>query len=440
MTTPDRIETASGDRDRLVGRMVLASVIPIVTVAPALGALGTVARVLVAALAAVIVLRAPVRLPPTLTVLLVGLIMLLGAAAVGAPSLGYGAARLFNWTMFIPLAYVGAAHSRIRILAGSLIAACWLQVLGVGMQMTGRRGGEWGGLVMPGTEVSVDGGRILVRYTGFIGNPNDLGLLLGLGVLLCLVVAVLPGERRRRGLAVLCAAAFSACLVSTGSRGAIIATGLGLVITAAVLRGRPAGLLLGLAAVSAVLLVTRGGGTAVIVRSLTSIFSGTDISAMSRGTLWSEYVHSNTAWLLGNGFGGYLPSGPQGVAFGGERGETGTVDNGWLKLVLENGLLGALLLALLFIVAALPVVRTAAAVPTLRPQVAVCIGYAVAIASRAASADLFDINPWNAILWLLLGVLTAMGNRDTGPEDAVSQPVARVVASRERTVTWSAQR
>jgi O-antigen ligase len=86
-----------------------------------------------------------------------------------------------------------------------------------------------------------------------------------------------------------------------------------------------------------------------------------------------------------------------------------TVDNGWLKLFLEEGLVG---LGLFVAVYAAALWRSFSA---RRTALGLATGaLLVALGSRALSADVLDINPWNFVLWLLVGLALGTADRRSG--------------------------
>jgi O-antigen ligase len=87
-----------------------------------------------------------------------------------------------------------------------------------------------------------------------------------------------------------------------------------------------------------------------------------------------------------------------------------TVDNGWLKLFLEEGAIGLLLFAA---VCAAALWRSFSARRTAQRVLALTTGaLLVALGVRALSADVLDINPWNFVLWLLVGLSFAAASRE----------------------------
>ncbi|WP_199424941.1 O-antigen ligase family protein [Actinotalea solisilvae] len=374
-------------------------VLPVTTVAPALGPAGTPLRVLVAVAVAALVLKAPARLRPGTAGVLIVFVLLLMAEALGAPSLEYGMVRLLNWVMFVPLLFVRGDDRTLRVLCASLLVACWIQLAGVALQHTGYIRGTWGGLVVSGSVLDAEGRTLLTRYTGFLGNPNDLGLLLGLGVMVCLIGLVSRVYARRAGI-VVSLAAFTWGLFVTGSRGAILGLVVGLVVVVALLRPRHAAAVTVVGALVGVVPVLTSDSVRRVIDSIGSILGGRDASASFRSTLWREQLRVNDAWFFGNGFGGYVAGSPTTSGT-----TTGTIDNAWLKLLLEAGLAGCVLLAGLVLSVVVPLLRARREGNDVTSvgRVLVTAGLAMVL-WRSLSADLLDVNPWNAILWLMLGL------------------------------------
>ena len=318
--------------------------------------------------------------------------------------------------MFASLAFLSWTDARAALLARSLVATCWIQLVGVALQASGRRSGTWGGLLTNGTTSDPEVHNWLTRYTGFLGNPNDLGLLFGLGALLCLV-AVAMGVTAHRFLTLVSVGVFLLGVFLTGSRGAILGLVVGLVAASFFIGGRQRLVLGALSVVAAAYFVSRTGAFRLVLDSIWSIFTGQDDSAGLRSGLWAEQLRINDSWWFGNGFGGYLGSGVQaGEGFGVDAGflRSATIDNGWLKLLLEAGFVGVAIFALLLLSFLSPLLSRQARRRENALSIAVVVTCAVVILWRSLSADIFDINPWNAVLWLTMGA--AARSADLAPE------------------------
>ncbi|MGI8804671.1 MAG: O-antigen ligase family protein [Thermoleophilaceae bacterium] len=87
-----------------------------------------------------------------------------------------------------------------------------------------------------------------------------------------------------------------------------------------------------------------------------------------------------------------------------------TVDNGWLKLFLEEGLIGTGLFLAIFATA---LRRSFSARHTAYRALALTTGaLLVAFGARALSTDVLDVNPWNFVLWLVVGLAFAAASED----------------------------
>ncbi len=408
----------SGPRPSVWRDRSLAAVLPVTSVAPALGGLGTPLRVAVAVAVAVVVLREPARPRPLQVGLLTLLVLVLTADAIGAPTAAYGVVRLLNWLMFVPLALLHVDARTVRLLGVSLLVTCWVQMVGVALQLVGAFRGTWGGLVVSGSAADPADRTLLTRYTGFVGNPNDLGLLLGLGLVVCLVGLVTRAYGRRL-VHLSSLAAFTWGLFLTGSRGAILGLVVGVLVVVVLLRPRHATRV----AVAGVLIgsvpALTSDGVRHVLASIGAIGAGQDASAASRSSLWRDQLRVNDQWLFGNGFGGYV-GGP--VTAGTT---TGTLDNAWLKLLLEAGVVGCALLALLILSFAVPVLRSRRSLGPVPSVTALVVLAALAmLVWRSLSADLLDVNPWNAVLWMLLGLAAAHARADQPAPGRPGLPVA----------------
>ena len=97
-----------------------------------------------------------------------------------------------------------------------------------------------------------------------------------------------------------------------------------------------------------------------------------------------------------------------------------TVDNGWLKLFLEEGIIG---LGLFLAIFAIALWRSFSARRGRQRVLALTTGAVlIALGVRALSADVLDINPWNFLVWLLVGLAftaaSGEGERRSEPAQA----------------------
>jgi O-antigen ligase len=140
------------------------------------------------------------------------------------------------------------------------------------------------------------------------------------------------------------------------------------------------------------------------VGSFIQMGDGRDASVNERTQRWKTALGLRTAPLLGSGYGGYATNAIDGFSVAGRQDayRSATVDNSWLKLWLEEGIVGVLLLAALLASALRTVWRGARRT---RDVTAIAAGgFLIALLVRSTSVDLFDINPWNFAIWLALGI------------------------------------
>jgi hypothetical protein len=392
--------------DGFLTRAIIFLIIPVTTLAPSFGTAGTTIRFALAAAVAIVVLRRPICLPAAQVVLLTTFVLILIALAAGAPSLGYGVTRLLNWVMFLPLLFIGAAPERLRLIAKSLIFTCCIHMSGVLLQLTGHLGATWGGLLTSGSHYDPSQQNQLTRYTGFLGNPNDLGLLLSLGAMVCVLTVAMAVSTRKTVLLAM-AGVFIWGVFLTGSRGAILGLVVGM-LASLIFLGMRQRLIVSIVSILGVwLLLTQGGAFGLVTDSIGSIVAGQDASASFRSNLWTDRVSANGPWLFGSGFGGYAGNtlkGTGGLGVDAAVQQSMTIDNGWLKLFLEGGVLAVAVLTLLLISILVPLLakHIRAGPNALAVGTAFCC--MAMILWRSLSTDLLDINPWNAIIWLSAGI------------------------------------
>lgn len=331
-----------------------------------------------------------------------------------APS-GYGLTRWINWVVFVPFAFVHFDPRAMRIALAATGTTGALLVVGVLLQSVGVLGGLWGGAVLQGAG-TVEEVRI-TRYTSFLLNPNDLALF-ALGAAVVLMVALRHAGRGTRSVLVLLTLALLAVTLLTASRGALLA---GLVILgwmAGRARLRQAvGVVLAssIAIVLLVLLVPSAQTSAAsTASSLSAILTGEDVSADDRLELWRQRLDEGRGNpLTGAGYGGYAQVevvATADIADAAARAELYqalTVDNGWLRLYLESGLLGVALLAAVVLGSVwTSVLASRQGTSGVWPDALAAL--LLALTSRGFSADVFDINPWNFFLWLLVGLISSL--------------------------------
>lgn len=397
---------------------LFALVIVVCSVAPSLGAVGSVLRLGVALLSALALAHVKLgnhsRLPWLATVALILLTLSLTICTLGPAPFTYGVLRLANWVMFMPLLPLASARPDMRGVGAGLVIGGSIQLLGIWMQATGLMGGTWGGIYSGAA--AIPQASWVTRYTGFATNPNDLGLFLALGViaLLAVVFANVPFSLKLSALVASCL--FLGGVFLSGSRGGLVAVMLGAAVVLAGQRLR--GLLLAVVAIGAltVTLPQAGSGVAAqVVGSLSNIVSGSDVSAQLRSDLWAAYMadFDFSALFFGRGFGGYadhLFGSQSGLDSSVDAARAATIDNSWLKLLLEAGIFGISAMGLLFVSA----IRTALRQSRNRGVATAAAAMAVALLWRSLSVDMLDINPWNSLVFLVLGLCFSGHNAAAG--------------------------
>jgi O-antigen ligase len=352
-------------------------------------------------------------------------------ALVGVPGSAYSAARAINWVMFVPLAFVRLDQRSQRVLVAAALVSGAVLVFGVALQLAGLIGFTWGGLTLGGAGQFEHHAR---RYTSFTLNPNDLGLAM---LILAVVVHAVTRERtttwRLRLLGSLLASVCLAVVFMTSSRGALI----GLVLLGfywfAIARRTghyPVAVITGVVvALIALPFLVPSVAPSInkAISSVPGIFHGSDDSAQARRLRWGDVLGSDRNFVTGVGYGGFgdAPAGASVLAVSGTQ-DSGslTIDNGWLKLLLEEGLVGVLLFASVILAgvrSALGAMRHGAA----RVPAVIASSILLLMAFRGASVDSFDINPWNAVLWLAL----ALSYSDAAEPDALSARRPGLLAS-----------
>jgi O-antigen ligase len=322
-----------------------------------------------------------------------------------AATSGYGLIRWLNWIMFTPLAFIRFDRRAVNVIASTFVLLAGLMAIGIGLQSMGVLSGTWGGVALSSPATGYQSH--LIRYTSFLQNPNDLALfmLMAALVLLCISLAT---TRRLRLLGFVASALCIGVIFLSTSRGALIAlpVGLGLLLLSA--GARTIAYFVGSFFVVAVLALstpTVGLMAEKTVGSLASIVSGTDLSATARQSTWKARLESAGNPIIGTGYGGYAHLTEDDIRSN-ERSELAreiTVDNSWLKLWLESGTLGVVLLLAIFGVTQKETLGLAAKTP--RGLVAALVSALLAVLFvRAMTTDVLDINPWNFVLWLLIGV------------------------------------
>ena len=348
----------------------------------------------------------------------------------------YSALRWAGWTIFIPVAFLAFSRTSERGLTVTALVGGALLIFGAILQVTGALPGDVGGLRLGGSIADPEFAR---RYTSFAGNPNDFGLLM-----LCLAAvlfALAHGARLpRAGRTTLLFGTLAAmvALLASSSRGAVLAlipVGAFVLYTVNV---RRAASFLAIGLVAVAVIVASVPALEVSVRrsldSIPGILGENDPSSTARLWNWKTRLEETRASpLWGAGYGGYAPGidfSGEGVSTRDERltiGRTLTVDNGALKLWLEEGLLGLMLFAAILGISLYRASRLARH-PSTRVRGLIAGSVLAAAAFRGLSVDLFDISPWNYVIWLAVG-LAAASPKDSEASPSAGSPTDHMTAS-----------
>jgi len=145
--------------------------------------------------------------------------------------------------------------------------------------------------------------------------------------------------------------------------------------------------------------------TVETVASIGDLWHGTDKSAADRQELWSKNFAIRS--VSGLGYGGNAEVSNVDISDSVARAKAysaQTIDSSWLKLLVEEGLIGVGLFALIVMSAARRVLQRGRSGPSASPVAAILGMVGVAFFFRSLSVDMLDINPWNWVLWLLIGL------------------------------------
>jgi O-antigen ligase len=356
-----------------------------------------------------------------LLVVVFALYQLVAFAAEGASS--YGFLRLINWVMFIPLVFIRFDSKAVKYVFGSVLFAALVLFAGILLQRAHIFGGVWGGEAI-GEHQNL---HYTQRYTSFLQNPNDLGLFMlctGVVAYIYSLQTFAPIRGRIAGIAFSLLAIYSMSLAS--SRGAFLA--LPLVLCFLFIMGSRRALLVALAlAVIAVgvigpLIPSVQNSVATTFTSVENVATGNAVSSKARLTVWNQRLSNAGNFVLGTGYGGYAPGAKLNIGRTSERQQLYqqlTVDNGWLKLWLEEGIIGLLIFAGIIIYLlnnSIQLGRNFTSGP-IRLMGLMITGITVAMVFRSFSVDLFDISPWNFFIWLIFGLSASFMamNREGSP-------------------------
>lgn len=388
-------------------------VLVLLPLAPALGGGGTIVRFVLAGYGVILLALSPngmaAKLPKTVATALVLLVSYFVFLALLAPSIPYGVTRGLNWVMFIPAALLVFRHPKVNALVFGLLASCALQAGGVYFQLEGRYGGTWGGLLVNGRASVTPTVERITRYTGFVLNPNNLGLLFALTAIVTLIFILKSPVVLTRIFSLLAFSFLLYGVVLTNSRTAIISFALG---------SLSALLILGLNRLVAMVVIAstvgyiayQSGWTQVtrFVDSFGDIANETDTSYLARLSLWGERIADLDAleWIGGGGFGATNRTSfanQQGFSLDDKAQIAATVDNSWLKIWIEGGIVSVVLLLLVVLLSLTSVIRARVIAGNRTTAAAIC-GVSIAFFWASLSYDNLDINPWNGFLWLILGI------------------------------------
>lgn len=405
-----------------------AMLLVLLPLAPALGSGGTVARFGVAGAGMFLLLttlNSPrFAMPRYVNGLILALTVYLTIMALFAPNVLYGTIRGVNWLMFVPVAALFCRRPSIPSVVYGLIASTALQAGGVYFQLEGRYGGTWGGLLVSGTKNISSTVERITRYTGFVLNPNNLGLLFAMTAVVLVVVIVKTPTVSTKILLTLVVLFLLYGTVLTNSRTAIVGLGAGSFVALTFLGLRR---VVGLsAATAAVAYVGYASGWSQVTRFVDSfgdIANETDVSYLARVSLWGAKI-SDLEFLQSIGGGGYGAANPalyerqSGFALDSKAQVAGTVDNSWLKLWIEGGIVSVVIMLAVVATAVVVIYRTRNTdIVSISAGV---IGVLVTFLWATFSYDMLDINPWNGVLWLLLGVAFSLQNLTAQPESTSS--------------------
>jgi hypothetical protein len=343
-----------------------------------------------------------------------------------SPNASLAAIRLANWVMFIPVVALRWDPARLRVLAGAVAVAGTLLAAGVLLQFEGILKFTWGGQVL-----SVGYGVpdvYSVRYTSFVFNPNDLGLAMAAVLIVSVLIAqVRTIGAKGRAILLTVGAGAGTGLVLSGSRGPLLGIPVAGVFLLLARRSDVLARLaiVGVAAVVVVFAAAPKVRESVVANlgSVAEVIRFEGISVDDRLTLWSTRFGDSTAPVIGAGYGGYLGVGSLSILESSARTDVyraATIDNAFLKLWIEEGVIGVVLFVALIAVALVRLVRIARR-DRLDPLGPIVGAVLVLVIFRALSADILDISPWNFYLWVILSIGFASDtlSRDGREEGAI---------------------
>lgn len=403
-------------------RVFLTLLPAVLTVAPSLGLAGTITRFSAGAIALVLTLifwnntSADNKRRGLFAIAVV--IISLFIATLAAPSLYFGISRFLNWALFLPLFFLFRNNTRLLdpFLKGMLIAS-GIQMVGVLLQRLGIIGGLWGGQIISGIGYDPNYSQWLVRYTGFVLDANSLGMIFAISAITALHFSTQNTfSKTVRSFYFLFSMLNLFSILLTGSRGGILITAISLFAYLLISRKY---ILLG-RLIPAVILVLIAGiqfaGFEFLISSIFAIFDGTDTSANLRAELWQYAISTsgNETLFIGQGFGARNPSlfvDQKSIFVDPALLKYTTLDNSWLKTYLELGGFAVIAIGWLFIIA---IRQNLARVKSKAIFSGLPAALLILFLIRSVSIDAFDINPWNSVIWIILGSMIG--------EQAVEKP------------------
>jgi hypothetical protein len=289
-----------------------------------------------------------------------------------------------------------------------MLLASGVQMVGVFLQYRGVIGGSWGGQIISGTGYDPNYSQWLTRYTSFILDANSLGSIFAISLITCLHLGTQKDFSRILKVAILTFAALNLFgIFLTGSRGGLLISAFSVFAYLGFSRRYSVISYLVPVAFLAVLAGQEFAGVDFLAVSITNIFDGSDVSANNRTELW-QYALSRLGELqafFGNGFGARNPSlfvGQDSLFTDSALLKFSTLDNSWLKALLEMGAFSVASLSALFLLSFKNNLASRKNNPTFD---ALPITVLIYFILRSLSVDAFDINPWNSVIWIILGTM-----------------------------------
>ena len=250
-----------------------------------------------------------------------------------------------------------------------------------------------------------------IRVFSTLNSPGTFSLVLAIGILLGF------GVPRPASAAVPTTALLVLALALTFVRSAWLTLALGVVVFAAAARGRAAGNVVGVIAVCLVALIVAGGSnptTKAFTQRLTSLGElSKDVSAQARLQSSNELLPTAVGQPLGAGVG----QAGLAVRLGGSDNESiETVDNGYLAILYQVGLVALLLITAAMarsVIAAIRALRGGDGTISRGAMAAVLASLVALLLAHAAHDMLYGIT--GAFFWYLAGVAFAAEAAQSAP-------------------------